>query len=90
MKLLYFVFNIAMSNVYSERSLSVAAQHLPVGDRLRPVAVPNLRHVHLQGHGMGQRDDAATQHDRILLVRRRPRGILAAGAVDEVNGLHPT
>ena len=62
-----------------------AAQHLPVGHRLRPVAVSDLCHVHLQGHGMGQRVHETTQHDRIPLVQIHRRGIVAVGTVHEIN-----
>ena len=63
------------------------AQHLPIGHRLRPIAIPNLRYVPLHGHGMGQRVYAATKHDRILLVQIQPGDITAVGTFNETDGI---
>ena len=61
-----------------------AAEHLPTGHRLRSVEVSDLRHVHLQGHGMGQPIHDTTQHARVFGTQIRCRGIAATRSVHEI------
>ena len=89
MTLIIFVLDVSCALDISEY-ISVflfTVQHLPVGHRLRSVAIPNLRNVPLHGHGMGQRVYAATKHDRILLVQIQPRRITGVGTLNETDGI---
>ena len=71
--------------IYFTFSIDSAAQHLPVGHRLRRVALSDVRDVHLHGHGMGHQVLDKTEHARLLLLQARTGRGAAVGPINEVN-----